>query len=117
MSVRVCRVDAIPDGEARGFQVPAWAETTAGDAGRPLRVLIWRRGDRLRAYRNRCPHRGTPLDWVQDHFMDREGQHLVCATHGALFRPDDGHCVRGPCAGDRLDPVPVEVRGGDVYVG
>jgi nitrite reductase/ring-hydroxylating ferredoxin subunit len=48
--------------------------------------------------------------------MDRAGEHLVCATHGALFRPADGACVAGPCAGDRLAPVDVEVREGDVYV-
>jgi nitrite reductase/ring-hydroxylating ferredoxin subunit len=108
---RLSRIDDSPDGAARGFQLgPDPSGPSAG------RILVWRRGARVRAYWNRCPHRGTPLDWVQDHFMDRAGEHLVCATHGALFRPADGACVAGPCAGDRLAPVDVEVREGDVYV-
>jgi nitrite reductase/ring-hydroxylating ferredoxin subunit len=55
---------------------------------------------------NRCPHVGTPLDWAENEFLDREGRHIVCATHGALFRIDDGRCVAGPCQGDRLEPFP-----------
>jgi len=80
------------------------------------RILVWRAGDAVRAYLNRCPHRGTPLDWVEDHFMDADARHLVCATHGAIFRPQDGHCLAGPCAGDRLAPVEVAVRDGDLYL-
>jgi nitrite reductase/ring-hydroxylating ferredoxin subunit len=111
MTVRLCRIDELPDGAARGFRLPSAAAQSGS------RILVWRRGERLRAYRNRCPHRGTPLDWVEDRFMDREGEHLVCATHGALFHPLDGRCVAGPCAGDALDPVAVQVRDGEVYVG
>ena len=64
---------------------------------------------------NRCPHVGTPLDWAENEFLDREGRHIVCATHGALFRIDDGRCVAGPCQGDRLEPFPFAVRDGVVH--
>lgn len=112
MTRRLCGIDDIPDGTARGFRLPG-----DPDADRPgERILVWRRGSRVRAYRNRCPHRGTPLDWVEDRFMDRDGEHLICATHGAVFRPLDGTCVAGPCAGDALDPVAVELRGGGIYL-
>lgn len=39
------------------------------------------------------------------------------STHGALFRIADAHRVAGPCAGDRLTGVAVEIRGGRVYIG
>jgi nitrite reductase/ring-hydroxylating ferredoxin subunit len=101
----LCRGDEIADGTARGFTVGA----------RGLRILVARRGGALHAYVNRCPHVGTPLDWSDDEFMDTERRHLLCATHGALFRVDDGMCIAGPCQGDRLEPFPIAVRDGTVY--
>ena len=32
----------------------------------------------------------------------------------ALFRPEDGYCVDGPCAGDSLAPAPVSLIDGMV---
>lgn len=104
----LCRLDEIPDGRARGFRVQ-------GRDGEH-RVFVVRRGETLYGYRNDCPHVGTPLDWVPDEFLDRAGEHIICATHGALFRVEDGTCLAGPCVGDQLDPVFVEVRGGVIYV-
>jgi len=100
-------VDEIADGAARGF--------TVGTAPSRVRIFAVRRGDAIHAYVNRCPHVGTPLDWSPDEFLDRDGRHIVCATHGALFRVDDGFCVAGPCSGDRLEPFPVAVRDGVLY--
>src|SRR6185436_3691388 len=87
----VCRLDEIPDGGAKGLVVP-------DPDGPPLRVIVLRSGGEVSAYRNRCPHRGTPLDLRPDDFLDRDGRHLVCSTHGALFRREDGYCIAGPCA-------------------
>jgi nitrite reductase/ring-hydroxylating ferredoxin subunit len=106
--IAICRLDEIPDGSARGFRLP-------GPPGRELRAFAVRRGDAVHAYVNRCPHRGTPLDWVPDQLLDAAGEHLVCATHGAVFRVEDGVCLAGPCAGDQLEPCPVAVRDGVLY--
>ena len=100
----LCRIDEIPDGAARGFTLESGAAK--------LRIFAVRRGDAVHVYVNRCPHVGTPLDWAEDEFLDREGRHIVCATHGALFRIDDGFCLAGPCSGDRLEPFPSAVRDG-----
>jgi nitrite reductase/ring-hydroxylating ferredoxin subunit len=70
----------------------------------------------VRAYLNRCPHRGTPLNWVPNRFLTDDREHAICATHGALFRIDDGRCIAGPCAGDSLVPVRVEVDGDIVVI-
>jgi len=106
----LCRLDEIPDGGARGFRLGG--EPAPGRLA--LAVVAVRRGGDVRVYRNRCPHRGTPLDWVPDHFLDRAGRHLVCATHGAVFRVDDGLCLAGPCTGDRLEPLEARVEAGAV---
>ena len=38
----------------------------------------------------------------------------MCAVHGASFETECGECVGGPCRGDRLRAIPVEVRDGVV---
>ena len=51
----------------------------------------------LRAYRNSCPHMGSPLDWLPGQFFSADGSQLVCHTHDARFNPADGGCISGPC--------------------
>mgnify|MGYP003380276207 CR=1 FL=1 len=70
----------------------------------------------LHVYANRCPHRGTELDWLPGRFLDPAGKHLQCATHGARFRPDTGECIAGPCRGQALAAVPFAVRDGRVVL-
>ena len=67
-------------------------------------------GGCYRAYVNRCPHVGTPLDLWPNEFLADDGRTLVCSTHGALFEPDTGHCTAGPCAGRGLTPLPLRVE-------
>lgn len=68
-------------------------------------------GPPVAAFINRCPHAGTPLNMFPDaSFYDRTGKFLLCGTHGALFEPAGGLCVRGPCSGQSLTPVPVELE-------
>ena len=66
-------------------------------------------GEPIFAYENYCPHAGGPLNLLPNRFLSRDKQHLLCATHGAKFNIDDGVCVRGPCQGDCLNPLPVNV--------
>ena len=104
----LCAVEDIEDGQARGFEVK-------DIEGGPL-ILVARQGDKLFGYINSCPHLGAPIDWAPDKFMDQTGKYLRCATHGALFVVDTGQCVWGPCEGDALRPVAVELRDGQVYL-
>ena len=71
----------------------------------------------MRGYIDRCPHAGMPLALLPNRYLTREGDLIVCSSHGALFRPDDGLCVGGPCAGKWLTPWPVMTKGGALYVG
>jgi hypothetical protein len=43
-------------------------------------------------------------------FFESSGLYLMCATHGAIYAPDTGKCVGGPCRGGRLRPVQVDER-------
>jgi len=104
MALPLCRAAALAEGAARGFVFGS------GAARRAVFVVCY--GGEIRAYRNACPHQGTPLEIAPDTFFDAEGRFLVCRTHGAQFRPLDGFCVAGPCAGRSLTPAPVRVENG-----
>ncbi len=72
--------------------------------------------DSIYAYVNRCPHTGINLNWQPNQFFDITGQLIQCSLHGALFRIEDGLCIRGPCLGDSLQAVNFEVRDNDIYL-
>lgn len=105
----LCRLSDIPDGGSAGFAV-TWP------SGERRGVLAVRRGPLIFAYINSCPHVGAPLDLEAGRFLNLERTHIICSTHGAIFRIEDGHCVRGPCVGKSLAPVAVDVRDGLVLV-
>jgi len=106
--MRLCHLDDLPDGGARGFD-------PRGSGGDTLFVV--RRGRTLRAYANACPHDGTPLPWRKDAFLDAAGAHIVCASHGALFDPETGICTLGPCLGDALAALPLHLTpDGELHV-
>ena len=106
--VILCRLDSIPDGGSRGFAV----ETPHGTRD----IFVVRRGDAVFGYENSCPHIGTPLDWTPDQFLSEDRSHIVCATHGAKFRIDDGLCFSGPCHGEKLAQVALEIAEGMIVL-
>jgi len=71
---------------------------------------------KLYAYRNRCPHNGTNLDWNAGELFDDDGEFLVCSTHGAVFHPVTGMCINGPCVNQRLIPIPLKLSDGEIYL-
>jgi nitrite reductase/ring-hydroxylating ferredoxin subunit len=104
----LCHLADLPDGGGKGF----WFGRDTARFG----LFLIRQGDHVYAYENSCPHRGTPLDWQPDRFLDRDGRHILCATHGALFRIEDGFCLSGPCAGAGLRKLAIARRGAALYL-
>lgn len=68
------------------------------------------------AFLNQCGHVAVELDWQEGEFFDVGGVYLICATHGALYHPQDGHCVTGRCSGKGLTSLPVEERDGQIHL-
>lgn len=106
---RICAGAELSDG-GRGvrFEVNCHGVTLAAFA-------IRHRG-RVHGYLNRCAHRQVELDWEPGEFFDAGRRYLVCATHGAVYEPDSGACVGGPCAGAGLTPLPLEESRGEVVL-
>jgi nitrite reductase/ring-hydroxylating ferredoxin subunit len=65
---------------------------------------------RIHAYVNLCAHRELELDWPPGEFFDASGTLLVCSVHGAMYDPESGRCVAGPCAGATLAKLQVIER-------
>jgi nitrite reductase/ring-hydroxylating ferredoxin subunit len=107
MEQSLCRADEIAEGEAKGFVLGSGQDRIA--------VFVLRHEGSIRGYVNACPHQGTPLEIFPDRFFDALGRNLICRTHGALFRPEDGFCVAGPCAGKSLKPAPIRVADGKIW--
>ncbi len=104
----LCRVDDIAVDGAKVF--------TFG-AGKDLfEMFILRRDDGLFAYVNDCPHARSPLDWRPGEFLTRDKTLLLCTMHGARFTIEDGVCVLGPCLGNGLTKVPIEVKEGVIAI-
>ena len=108
MTTFLCRLDEIPDGDSNRFI----AEVNGIRRG----YLAVRQGAKVFVYGNRCPHIGSPLDFQPGKFLNLEKTHIMCSTHGALFRIEDGYCISGPCAGKSLPRCAVEVRGTEVHI-
>lgn len=105
---RLAHIDDIADGAARGFD-PC-------KAGQPS-LFVVRRGARLFAYRDRCPHQDSRLAWRRDAYLNRAGDRIVCFGHGAEFDVASGECLAGPCPGQSLTPVQLDVAAnGDIYL-
>jgi nitrite reductase/ring-hydroxylating ferredoxin subunit len=115
--IEIGELDDIADGDYRIFAVGT------------LEVGIFRRGETLHAYENRCPHHGGPvcqgkmIPQTEEMIMpDKTSRgvrfssrmNIICPWHGYEFDIETG---RHP--GDRnvrLRPVPVSVRDSRVYL-
>lgn len=104
MDIVLCHSDAIPEGGARGFDLPQG------------RIFGVKKNSELYLYLNRCPHLGLPLEWEPHAFLDNEGLYIKCANHGAFFVPESGECIQGPCRGDSLWAIDYRLEDGQVII-
>ena len=103
---KIAMTEEIPEREARAFDT---------DDGRT--IFITQRDGAYYAYNNLCPHLQTELEFLENQFLDRDGEYIECSTHGALFDVESGECISGPCQGDFLERVKIDVHSdGGIYI-
>jgi nitrite reductase/ring-hydroxylating ferredoxin subunit len=118
---------ALPGAPAPGTELCQLADVPAdnglerrfGPAGSGFSVVLFRAGESVCAFVNRCPHAGIALNFGDDVFClyDSDGERdVICPHHSALFRLPEGVCHEGPCRDDRLTPVPLAVEAGVVRI-
>lgn len=100
--------DLAEGGDGHRFEV--------AEAGKIAAAFVVRHGGAVHGYLNRCAHVPVELDWQPGKFFDAERRYLICATHGAIYEPDTGRCVGGPCTGQRLTALDVFEQDGQVWL-
>ena len=100
-----------------GLPEGAFVEAEGPVDGEAESLIVHRDADgEVRAWLNVCPHAGRRLDWAPGKFLVSKEGLLVCAAHGAAFETRGGLCEAGPCRGESLRAVAVEVRDGAVWL-
>lgn len=109
-----------------GERLPVCASADLAEGGKGVRFPVTAFGyqatgfavryeGKVYGYLNQCAHVPVELDWIEGEFFESSRLYLMCATHGAIYVPQTGHCAGGPCKGGRLRPIAVEEEGGEVY--
>jgi phenylpropionate dioxygenase-like ring-hydroxylating dioxygenase large terminal subunit len=104
---------------ACGWHPVAMLRNVTAHKPHPARLLgrnlvLFRSGERVAVFKDRCPHRGVPLS----RGVVRDGT-IACPYHGWRFGPD-GHCVDVPgaraCPEVSASTVAVKIAAGLVWV-
>lgn len=106
--MHLCNIHDIEEEDSKEFFVPS------GDTEKS--ILAVKKDGLIYVYTNNCPHLGIPMNIEPDRFLDVEKNFVQCSTHGALFKIEDGECVSGPCLGEKLQSIPHEIRGEEVFI-
>ena len=106
--ILLCNTNAIEDPGSKSFELKIKRKTQS--------IFVVHKDGAFFAYYNSCPHTGANLEWQEDQFLDLDKALIQCATHDALFTIDSGECIAGPCNGDHLTPLLVEVKEDEIYL-
>ncbi len=109
---RICALDDLPAVGGKEFIMPT--------EGKPLRLFILQHDHQVYAYINGCKHfTGTPLNpnGVGNFLHPNDATLIRCNVHGALYHITTGGCVQGECDGVGLDPVAIEIRDLQLFIG
>lgn len=107
MKQKICEIKSLAEGSAKEFLVKR------DDFEKDAFLIHFKQG--YYAYENSCPHTGVSLNWQKEQFFSFDGCFLQCSLHGALFEPNSGECIRGPCLGERLKAINILIENDVVY--
>ena len=121
----------LSDEETSAVRAGRWVRVNLGHyveiaCGRTRSALVGLARGQVTAWANACLHQPLPLDvahdpeWVTEGVraapMDDDRVHLLCHSHGAIYRTADGYCVSGPPIEQNLVGFGVVVEGGKIAV-
>jgi nitrite reductase/ring-hydroxylating ferredoxin subunit len=104
----LCRADEVAATGAKSVVL--------GEGADRLDVVVVLKDGKHYGYINSCPHQFIPLEIFPDQFFSDDGKHLICCGHGALFEPDTGLCIEGPCENEYLDSLAITEKDGLIYL-
>jgi len=109
MTNKLCNITDIEDPGAKGFQFDP--------NNNEKNIFLIKKDDKIYGYKNKCPHAGVNLEWQPDDFLDMDKALIQCSVHGAIFTIETGECVGGPCNGNNLQAIAINVdSNGDIFL-
>ncbi len=106
----ICKLDSI-----KNVEQGIWYEFSLQlDSGLISIMLILEEG-KYRAFKNLCPHQGRRMDYSLGKFLTTEQGNIVCPAHGAEFNAANGLCTNGPCLGESLQAVHIQLNEEDIF--
>ena len=105
---KIYKFDDLSDIDARGL--------VATVDGKQRNIFVVRKGAQVFAYLNWCPHNQVLIDQIPNKFFNSDMSYIQCSKHGALFKINNGLCVEGPCEGERLKSLDVNIEDGIIYL-
>jgi len=78
--------------------------------------FVTRVNDQVKAYLNVCAHVGLRLNGEKNNLFSRDGNYLYCHAHGAIYEPDTGLCLQGPCKGLSLISLRLKEINGKLFL-
>lgn len=103
----LCHIDDLDNLSSKSFSIKLKRKTTD--------IFIVKKDDKAFAYINVCPHAGAPLEWNPNEFLDENKESIICAMHGAQFSIEEGNCIGGPCNGEGLTKVSLEIQDKKIF--
>ena len=88
-----------------------------GESPFAFRMFIYNDNGTFKAYQNSCPHYDVPLNHNPDDLFTSDAGYFQCMTHFAKFEKDSGLCISGPCEGQALESIPIELEGERLIIG
>ncbi len=82
----------------------------------PHTAIVLRHRGQIYAYLNQCVHMVRRLDCMHDAIFDEQQEHLRCSMHGIVYDPATGESLSVLCSGQRLEPLRVTEREGQVII-
>jgi nitrite reductase/ring-hydroxylating ferredoxin subunit len=109
MPIKLCHIDALQDPGSKGFELDRNQQA--------LNIFIVKKNNQVFGYLNQCPHAGINLEWLPDDFLDMGKDLIQCSVHGALFVIETGDCAGGPCNGQPLQSIKLDIDvEGNIYL-
>ena len=106
--MRIANESDLSDGTALKFDYKQGEKKLEG--------FVARYNGKIVCYRNVCRHIPISLDYGDNRFFTRDGTHFICQTHGATYDPHSGVCVQGPCKGEKLFSLPIQITDGVIWL-
>ena len=107
MICKLAEISEIHDGE--------WYEFSLHTNELMISIMLIKHDESYIAYENLCPHQNRRMDYSAGKFLISKLGNIICPAHGAEFNFANGLCINGPCLGQSLKPIHIQLNEKTVF--